>query len=103
MNSRDDLDKLFDGVSDVFVDARINCAEWIWPNDKVPKIVLRCGAHDSGYREEMEGNGYKLLESSRDGCFTLFSRMDGGGGMPRGVKRMLSIYGDGVLMDNYES
>ena len=61
------------------------------------------GSQGSGYREEMEGNGYKLLESSRDGCFTLFSRMEGGGGLPRGVKRMLSIYGDGVLMDNYES
>jgi hypothetical protein len=101
--SRDDLNKFFDGVPDVFVDARMNCAERIWPNDKMPKFVLRCGACASGYREEMERNGYKLLESSRDGCFALFSRLDGGGGMPRGVQRMLSIYGDGVLMDNCES
>ena len=103
LNSRDNLNKFFDGVPDVFVDARMSCVEWFWPNDEMPKFVLRCGAHDSGYREEMEGNGYKLLESSRDGCFTLFSRMDGGGGMPRGVQRMLSIYGDEVLMDNCES
>lgn len=102
LNSRDDLNKFFDGVPDVFVDARMNCAERIWPNDKMPKFVLRCGALASVYREEMEGNGYKLLESSRDGCFTLFSRMDGGGGIPRRLKRMLSIYGDGVLMDNCE-
>jgi hypothetical protein len=95
--------KLFDGVPDVFVDVRMGCADWIWVGNKMPKFILRCGAPASGYREEMEGNGYKLLESSRDGCFTLFSRMEGGGGLPRGVKRMLSIYGDGVLMDNYES
>jgi hypothetical protein len=69
----------------------------------MPKFILRCGAPASRYREEMEGNDYKLLESSRDGCFTLFSRMEGGGGMPRGVKRMLSIYGDEVLMNNCES
>lgn len=98
-----DPSKLFVDVPDVFVDARMNCAEWIWPNDKMPKFVLRCGARHPGYMEEIEGKGYKLLESSRDGCFTLFSRMDGGGGMPRGVQRMLSIYGDEVLKDNYES
>ena len=95
--------KLVDGVPDVFVDARIDCADWTWGGNKMPKFILRCGAPASRYREEMEGNGYKLLESSRDGCFTLFSRMEGGGGMPRGVKRMLSIYGDEVLMNNCES
>jgi hypothetical protein len=51
----------------------------------------------------MKWKGYKLLESSRDSCFTLFSRMDGGGGMPSEVQRMLSIYGDEVLMDDCES
>ena len=103
LNSGGDLHKLFEGVPVVFVDARTGSADWIWVGDKVPKFVLRCGAHDSGYREEMKANGYKLLEISRDGCFALFSRLDGGGGMPRGLKRMLSIYGDGVLMDNCES
>jgi hypothetical protein len=39
LNSRDDLDKIFDGVPDVFVDARMDCADWIWPNDKMPKFV----------------------------------------------------------------
>jgi hypothetical protein len=103
LNSGDDLDKLFDGVPDVFVDARMSGADWIWPKDKVPRFVLRCGSDALGYREEMEGKGYKLLESSRDGCFALFSRMDGGGGLPSEVQRMLSIYGDEVLMNNCKS
>lgn len=103
LDSAKELGKVFKGVPDLFVDARLSGADWVWKGKECPKWVLRCAVDGLNHQEVMECQGYKLLESSWDGCFALFSREQGGGGRLRKFERMLSIYGDGVFMDNCES
>ncbi len=103
LDSAEELGKVFEGVPDLFVDARWSGADWVWKGDQPPKWILRCAADALHSQEEMESHGYTLLESSWDGGIALYSRSKGGGGRLRKFERVLSIYGDEVLVDDCES
>jgi hypothetical protein len=103
LGSAEELKQVFQGVPDLFVDARLSGADWVWKGEACPKWILRCAADALHDREAMEQYGYSLLESSWDGCFALYSRSEGGGGELRKFERVLSIYGDELLVDDCES
>ncbi len=99
----EELKNVFEGVPDLFMDARWSGADWVWKGEECPKWVLRCAADALHSQEEMEGLGFTLFESSWDGGVALYSRGQGGGGRLRKFERVLSIYGDDILMDDCES
>jgi hypothetical protein len=100
LDSAEELKKVFEGVPDLFVDARWSGADWVWKGEECPKWILRCAADALHSREEIEVHGFTLLESSWDGGFALYSRSKGGGGGLRKFERVLSIYGDEVVVDD---